>query len=359
MVLYRYLDNASRGVKEENIMISSNSVPDISIIVPVHNTENFVANCINSVCQQTYTDWELLLIDDGSKDRSGIICDEYVKKYPEKIRVWHIQNQGVSMARNIGLKHARGNWIKFLDSDDSLSVDALEKSIAQTEDCDMVCHGYIEFPKKRNCQIVNSVQKYETMANTFSDIALLYPRCFYQTIWNKLYKRSILIYPFEKDLSLGEDLLFNLANMPNAHGIKIIPDVLYNYRVEPSLISLSKSSDIHALELLVRLKHATDEAFNNQHQVQKLTSLSFLNNLFGKIELLVYDNKLSSSVKLDYLSTWLNSIELKKALVYKQKLSLIRRWILGSQSALLAYCFFRCKRLLLYIKRWLDRKMQK
>ena len=91
--------------------------PKISVIVPVYNVEMFLRRCIDSILAQTFTDFELLLIDDGSKDKSGEICDEYATK-DVRIRVFHKQNGGVSSARNVGLNHAIGEYICFCDADD-------------------------------------------------------------------------------------------------------------------------------------------------------------------------------------------------------------------------------------------------
>lgn len=87
--------------------------PTISIIVPVYNTKQYLGNCINSILSQTYTDFELLLVDDGSPDGSGDICDEYAAK-DERVKVFHKENGGVSSARNLGLDNAQGEWICFV-----------------------------------------------------------------------------------------------------------------------------------------------------------------------------------------------------------------------------------------------------
>ena len=93
------------------------NIPKISVIIPVYNAEKYLYRCIDSVLVQTFTNWELLLIDDGSKDSSGVICDEYAAK-DARVRVFHKENGGVSSARNLGLDNARGEWVAFVDSDD-------------------------------------------------------------------------------------------------------------------------------------------------------------------------------------------------------------------------------------------------
>ena len=106
-----------------------NANPKISIIVPVYKAEPYLHRCIDSILAQTFTDWELLLIDDGSPDSSGEICDEYASR-DSRIQVFHKENGGVSSARNMGLDSMRGEYVTFVDADDCLYVDALEVFMA-------------------------------------------------------------------------------------------------------------------------------------------------------------------------------------------------------------------------------------
>jgi glycosyltransferase involved in cell wall biosynthesis len=98
--------------------------PKVSVIVPVYNVEKYVRQCIESILAQTFTDWELLLVDDGTQDNSGYICDEYAQQ-DSRIRVFHKKNGGVSSARNLGLENAKGKWITFVDSDDFIYSNVL------------------------------------------------------------------------------------------------------------------------------------------------------------------------------------------------------------------------------------------
>ena len=116
--------------------------PKISIIIPVYNAAKFLHKCINSILAQTFQDFEILLINDGSTDESGAICDRYTLT-DNRIRVFHKENGGVSSARNIGLRNACGEWIYFVDSDDTIYNDCLETLISQTsDDVDCVTGGY-------------------------------------------------------------------------------------------------------------------------------------------------------------------------------------------------------------------------
>ena len=118
-------------------MHNQSTTPTISVIVPVYNAEKYLHRCIDSVLAQTYTDFELLLIDDGSKDQSGEICDEYAQK-DARVRVFHQENGGVSSARNLGLDNAKGEWVTFVDSDDWAKPYYIEHLVASIDGADLV-----------------------------------------------------------------------------------------------------------------------------------------------------------------------------------------------------------------------------
>ena len=129
------------------------STPVVSIIVPVYNAEKFLRRCIDSILAQTYTDFELLLIDDGSKDSSGSICDKYAAK-DERIRVFHKENGGVSSARNLGLDHAQGEWVTFVDADDYIEENFL-KSFEGNLDADLVVGNAVLINNENRMSIID------------------------------------------------------------------------------------------------------------------------------------------------------------------------------------------------------------
>lgn len=116
-------------------------MPKISVIVPVYNTEQYLHRCIDSILAQTFTDFELLLIDDGSKDSSGKICDEYAAKDP-RVRVFHKENGGVSSARNMGLDNVRGEWVTFCDSDDYVELWWLSLFVKELDGYDCIAQKF-------------------------------------------------------------------------------------------------------------------------------------------------------------------------------------------------------------------------
>ncbi len=120
----------------------------ISVIVPVYNVEPYLAGCLDSILSQTYRDLEILLIDDGSTDRGGTICDEYAAKDP-RIRVFHTENRGLSAARNRGLDEAKGEYVGFVDSDDRIDPDMFEYLLeaAERTGADVTeCGVFVEYP---------------------------------------------------------------------------------------------------------------------------------------------------------------------------------------------------------------------
>ncbi len=184
--------------------------PKISIIVPVYNVEQYLPRCMDSILAQTFTDFEVLLVDDGSKDRSGAICDEYAAK-DARIRVFHKPNGGVSSARNVGLDEAKGEWVNFVDADDIVSDDCLEKLLAPADDeVDIVIGDFqpfgITFEKKalENRRYSNSLWG-ACLAERMKTMPFGVP-------WGKLFRNGIIRtngIRFDENIHFNEDSLFN------------------------------------------------------------------------------------------------------------------------------------------------------
>lgn len=209
-----------------------NSDDLITIIVPIYNVEIYMERCIDSIIEQTYKKIEIILVDDGSTDKSGDICDEYAKK-DTRIKVIHTKNNGVSSARNKGMEIANGEWISFVDADDWIEKDFCEKMINETlknQNIDMVCSGYNRvYPKRQetiNCKtprIIYSAQEYL--------IKLLNVQNGYGFCHMKLIRKScIKNIRFHENIKVGEDALFNMELVKNIHEIIILGQALYNYR---------------------------------------------------------------------------------------------------------------------------------
>ena len=204
------------------------TAPIISIIIPVYNVEKYLQRCLDSIICQTITVWECILINDGSSDNSGKICDEYAQK-DDRFKVIHQENAGVSAARNAGLDVARGEWIGFVDSDDWIEKDYIEVLLSKA---------------RKGCLIIGSIKNIggnppNTIGNEEepSDyfITQLFGRGKYGYvgfIFPKLYDSSIIRNEhirFNKDIHYNEDRLFVLQYTLHCDKVIMCDNVLYNY----------------------------------------------------------------------------------------------------------------------------------
>ena len=215
------------------MIITVVSNPKISVIVPVYNSESTLRRCVDSVLAQSFTDFECLLINDGSKDRSGAICDEYAAS-DSRIRVFHKENGGVSSARNVGLDNMRGEWVTFVDSDDWLVFSAFDE-INVFGEVDLAVMPYYEYyessmqcPFRLKAEVLNNRSQLKTFYSEYITTGLL--KC----VCGKIYKARILDdIRFDERIILGEDTLFFLNAFVRVNSLRIIPEPCYVYRLLP------------------------------------------------------------------------------------------------------------------------------
>lgn len=221
--------------------------PLISIVMPVYNGEDTVERAIQSVQKQTYSNWELLAVDDGSSDRSGAICDRCAEKDP-RIRVFHTPNAGVSHARNTALQAAKGEWIAFLDSDDWYEPAFLQVMSDHGVNVDMVICMFRRMPSGEVVTLDDSVIREYGLngENTLNHFIRNKTMVLTYYIWNKLIRKSKIQSNFNTQFSYGEDTLFVLENMQLIQNIRVISECLYNYTYLPKL-SLSKKLHLNAI----------------------------------------------------------------------------------------------------------------
>ena len=215
--------------------------PKISVIIPVYKvSEQVLRKCIESVINQTFRDIEIILVDDGSPDECGRICDEYAVE-DARIKVIHKENGGVSSARNIGLKFATGRFISFVDADDYVSNNIYDVCIKFQEkyNADLVIFGF------NNGENISS-KKVKTMDNsqTAKAIAGKYPYVM-GYLWNKLFIKEKITNSnirFDEDLAYCEDSYFCQQYAFACSKIICIPDVLYNYTLNYNSVTQTKMS---------------------------------------------------------------------------------------------------------------------
>lgn len=308
----------------------------ISVIVPVYNVEQYLHRCIDSILVQTFTDFELLLIDDGSTDKSEKICNEYAQK-SNNVSVFHKENGGVSSARNLGIKKSCGEWICFVDSDDFIEPDYLFSFWQEKEkhkDVYLFVSGYnyiTPFYRKRRSfdEIIYDKENiYEAIISLRNKGALGVP-------WNKMYNTNIIKNAhllFDEALNSYEDELFVLEYMRKIEKMVIFPAVTYNYIVGISPNSLSAAfieihhhiSIAHKLQE-EELKISTNSVFvkhscNNfvAHLTDSLCRLYKLKNITKEQRISILNTILTEAKNCNYNSILRQQL-LKKCVLLGKK----------------------------------------
>ncbi len=215
----------------------------VSIIVPVYNGEKSIDRCITSILGQTYKDFELILLDDGSTDSSGAICDSYGEK-DGRIRVVHKDNTGVSDTRNQGIAMARGEYLQFVDCDDWITREATEffMRAAAEYQCDMIIADFYRVVGERVSQ-KGDIEEEGLMDRAGYAVKMMEKPAdfYYGVLWNKFYRRSIIEkYQLKMDNSISwcEDFLFNLEYVRHARSIYALKFPVYYYvKTKGSLVS--------------------------------------------------------------------------------------------------------------------------
>lgn len=219
----------------------------ISIIIPIYNAERFLGECIQSVIEQDYQNWELILINDGSKDSSHHICNQYAA-VDNRIKVYHNENHGVSYTRNFGMDMAKGDYLCFIDADDKIASDYLAQLLAalENEDADIVfCGWQLLYGNKtvgRTPKIKAGFYRYEDVSNRAIDDGTL-SGILFGAVWGALYRSSLIKdnhIIFDASVKKNEDGLFNLQLLPYAKGIFVSTYDGYIYRQWKSVTNKKK-----------------------------------------------------------------------------------------------------------------------
>ena len=228
---------------------------EFSILVPVYNVERYIRNSILSVLKQSYNNFELILVDDGSTDQSGLICDELAKN-DERIQVLHQENHGLIYTRRVAFNEAKGDYCVILDSDDTLKEDTLEilysTIVKYHSDCiiygfERVYEGKI-LSQTSDTDIIHLTSKRDIYMKVFLDSD-------YNAIWRKAFKRSLLDgrdYSRYYHLSLGEDLLQSIEVLGNAKSVTFLPNILYEYTMNPSSMTKTVTADNYKWDVTIR-----------------------------------------------------------------------------------------------------------
>lgn len=280
----------------------------VSVIVPVYNVENYLDKCIESLIKQKYDNIEIILVDDGSTDRCGSICDK-AAEFDSRIKVLHQKNKGLSEARNVGIKCARGEYICFVDSDDYVEESFIERMIEAVEDgIDVVVCGFNEsYPENKIISGEEATIKLLIQQDNMDIVA-----------WNKMYKKILfrnIQFPVGKKY---EDNLTTYKLLSKAKAVSYIAKPLYHYIERTGSIT---SIDNKEERLTAREDAAIQsiEYFNNNNKLKAASEISLL------------------TAKLAFIDAALNKTIEKK--YYSEN----RDWILRNKTAFLNNRFLTTK----------------
>lgn len=296
----------------------------LSIVIPVYNVESYLNDCIKSILNQSFKDFEMILVDDGSTDSSGIICDRFKDK-DKRIRVVHKVNEGVSKARNTGLDIAQGEYVEFVDSDDlilNIMSENILKISGEIQD-ELVIFGYRraqignhDFVLVKPCDVVQRISK--------EDFIRTYLCQYFGEIinmpFNKRYKLDVIKkyqIRFDEQIYMGEDLVFNLDYLEHCEYITLLPDCLYTYNIRSGSACNKFDPDyLHTQLVLIKkikdfykrngMEYIKNEGLNNKFVLMINTSLYYLfhpDNTYCRKDRLTIIHKIVNDASIkDYYS---------------------------------------------------------
>lgn len=294
----------------------------ISIITPIYNKELYIEKCIKSIINQSYKDWELILVDDGSTDNSASICKEFVKK-DSRIKYYFQENQGPGSARNNGISKANGDFLIFVDSDDYLNQDYLKILIRESEN-DLVISGYSELycDKDKFIQVAPPTIQIEKLEDLTKIIFNKDIFKFFVAPWCKLYKTSIIINNniLFKDIPYGEDVIFNFNYIKFCSKISLVSSSEYINRIVSG--TLSRRHIENMTSYLEEVEKAALELFANNtpdsYKLQYLYVRDLKLLLINELESYQNFKKICNIVKVKYIKKIkINTLDYKDKLLLK------------------------------------------
>lgn len=254
----------------------------VSVIMPVYNSSNYLRTCLDSVVSQTYSNFEIVLVDDGSTDGSQNICDEYASIF-NNINVYHIDNKGVSNARNFGISKAKGELVTFVDADDWVEKDILENLVSMINDYDLSCCSLREVWPHINTKnlLINSNYQLDNPKDAFDVINRMH-----KGVTVKLFRKEIIInnnIKFNEEIKNGEDAVFLYEYLMHANSFVTSSKIVYNYNKIDSNTAVTKYYEDYYKWKLIELK-ASFEAFDRWSNNKQDTKQIKINNTIQYIE---------------------------------------------------------------------------
>lgn len=267
---------------------------DVSVVIPVFNTEKFLSACIDSVLQQESVTTEIFLVDDGSTDSSGDICNRYAETC-NNITVIHIPNSGQSVAKNKGLELAQGRYVTFTDSDDKMTPQMLSKMVNAGDNyqADIICCSYQQVDEQGVVSHTESSNKVYVLNHEEALIHLYSKDKIYSQCWTKLYRRKTLLdhHVENEPIRFDEDLIFNIRAFKAARTTIIVDEPLYVYTYRQNSVAhgywrLKENIDQYINDRIRRIE-ITQESVEEESSLVKEWSMvhiiMYYNELLGRV----------------------------------------------------------------------------
>lgn len=351
----------------------------ISVVVPVYNVEKYLEVCIRSILEQTFTDFELILIDDGATDASGIICDNFAAE-DNRVIVIHKENGGLSDARNTGIRQASGKYLLFVDSDDYIEKNTLQDTflLAEQRQADVIVFGYYAdvFNKDGTIESHKNNAEDNTLSDPISiakEVVYLKRNFVFDASWNKLY-RTDLIRKNDIWMPVGEifeDTAFNTSLLPYINKIVITSNCYYHY-MQRNANRITNTYNPNKFVFLKK-RHLSLLSYLKQYCADDSKEIRQANYICVKyvfscmIDLFTDGAKMQFSHRRAVMKCYLQDTELKKALINTQGFSKIDNiviWFLKIGNITLLYVFiyflyqlkYRHKQLFFKIKKQMIKK---
>lgn len=283
----------------------------VSIIVPVYKSEKTLRFCVESLQKQTEQKIEIILVEDGSPDNCPQLCDELAAG-DFRVHVVHKENGGVSSARNAGMEKARGEFLLFIDSDDFVEPDMVEKLLIGIGDAELAICGYHHHYLGRDVEKIPKLPRWSG-AESFLG---LYGQGYLNMPWNKLFRRQ-LVGKFDESLSLGEDLLFNLDYLRRSgERISIVQKPLYHYVQNDTGNTLSSKKRDDKLELAKRIWREASKFYQELAGYEDSSGIingRLLQEVLDDVESMPFDQNRSKKEKIRVIASYCKDLELQQA----------------------------------------------
>lgn len=291
----------------------------VSIIVPAYNAEHKIENCINSILSQTYRDFELIIVDDGSTDATFEKCKK-MEQDDKRIVCIHQKNSGAAVARNVGIKAAKGEFLQFVDADDELPKDSTLALYTEAKKfgSDLVIGGFVQIDGQNELTILPPkciIESCEKYGQDMYIAQMLLSNSLLNVLWNKLFRKDKIANHIPTDIRVGEDLFFNLDYLRTNCKISCIDKVVYRYYLEKKSITKTYRDDY--IENLKKVRTKRNE-FCKDFNIRGCMDSIFLSDIHDLLCLISKDETVLSSIKKKRMIAILSDSEVQESVNKEQ-----------------------------------------